>query len=120
MELFLLILKISFGVFFCSAGIMHLIKPSIFKNFIPDFLPKKRVSDSAGFIEFILVLGLIFTSTEKKAALGIFILMIFFLPIHLWDVTKIRPAIASKKVAIIRIPLQFILMSLFYLQKLIN
>jgi len=46
----------------------------------------------------------------KYAAVGIFILMIIFLPIHIWDATKIRPAIGSKKIAYIRIPLQFLLM----------
>ena len=115
MTIFILILKIIFGILFCYAGIMHVIKPTIFKHFIPDFLPKKAVNYIAGIIEFVLGLGLFFSSTVKNAALGIFILMILFLPIHIWDVTKERPAIGSKKIAIIRIPLQFLLMYLVYL-----
>ena len=115
MELFILILKIFFGVLFCFAGIMHVIKPNIFKHFIPDFLPKKTVNYIAGIIEFALGLGLFFLSTVKSAALGIFILMLLFLPIHIWDLTKERPAIGSKKIAIIRIPLKFLLMYLSYL-----
>ncbi|WP_341220936.1 DoxX family protein [Polaribacter atrinae] len=115
MDAFTLVLKIFFGVFFCFAGIMHVIKPNIFKHFIPDFLPKKLVNYLAGIIEFILGLGLFFPSTVKNAAIGIFILMILFLPIHIWDLTKERPAIGSKKIAIIRIPLQFLLMYLSYL-----
>ncbi|QTE22188.1 DoxX family protein [Polaribacter cellanae] len=115
METLLLILKIVFGAFFCFAGIMHIIKPRIFKNFIPDFFPKKLVNYSVGVIEFLLGFGLFFSETAKYTAYGVFILMILFLPIHIWDVTRISPAIGSKKIAIIRIPLQFLLMYCAYL-----
>ena len=50
-----------------------------------------------------------------NASLGIFILLILFLPIHIWDATTIKPAIGSKKLAYIRIPLQFLLMYGAYL-----
>jgi uncharacterized membrane protein len=59
--------------------------------------------------------GLFFTETVKNAAAGIFILMLLFLPIHIWDATKIKPAIGSKKIAFIRIPLQFLLMYCAYI-----
>lgn len=114
MENTTLILRILFGILFCFAGIMHIIKPKIFKNFIPDFLPKLTVNYIFGAIEFILGLGLFFTETIKNAAAGIFILMIIFLPIHIWDATRIKPAIGSKKIALIRIPLQFLLMYCAY------
>ncbi|MEE9408952.1 MAG: hypothetical protein V3V28_12855 [Polaribacter sp.] len=115
MEIFILILKIILGIFFCFAGIMHIVKPKFFKHFIPEFLPKLLVNYLAGIVEVGLGLGLFFSSTSKNAAGGIFILLILFLPIHIWDFTKIRPAIGSKKVAIVRIPLQFLLMYLVYL-----
>ncbi|QOD60463.1 DoxX family membrane protein [Polaribacter haliotis] len=115
METPILILKIVFGVFFCFAGIMHIVKPRIFKNFIPDFLPKRLVNYIVGIIEFLLGSGLFFSETAKYAAYGIFILLIIFLPIHIWDVTRIRPAIGSKKIAILRVPLQFLLMYCAYL-----
>ena len=115
MEVFVLILKIIFGAFFCFAGTMHIIKPKFFKYFIPDFLPKLLVNYVVGVIEFGLGIALFFTSITKSAAAGIFILLILFLPIHIWDATKIRPAIGSKKVAVFRILLQFLLMYLAYL-----
>ncbi len=89
---------------------MHLIKPKLFKHFIPDGLPKNTINYIVGVIEFTLGLGLLFPRSKAYAAMGIFILMILFLPIHIWDVTKERPAIGSKKLAMIRIPLQFLLM----------
>jgi uncharacterized membrane protein len=109
------ITTIVFGIFFMFAGIMHVIKPHVFKHFIPDFLPKKIINCIIGLIEFSFGLGLFFSQTIKNAAIGIFILMLVFLPIHIWDATKERPAIGSKKTAIIRIPLQFLLMYCAYL-----
>jgi len=110
MDTLSLFLKIILGILFCFAGIIHIIKPKIFKNFIPDFLPKLTVNYLFGVIEFLLGIGLFLSDYTKYAAVGIFILMIIFLPIHIWDATKIRPAIGSKKIAYIRIPLQFLLM----------
>lgn len=115
MEITLLILKLIYGGFFCFAGIMHIIKPDFFKHFIPDFLPKKLVNYVVGIIEFGLGFGLFFSETNKNASLGIFILLILLVPIHIWDVTKKKPAIGSKKIAIIRIPLQFLLIFGIYL-----
>ncbi len=80
-----------------------------FKHFIPDFLNKKLVNYVVGAIEFILGVGLFISNTSKQASTGIIIVLVLFLPIHIWDVTKEKPAIGSKKIAIIRIPFQFIL-----------
>lgn len=115
MATLVLILKIIFGVFFCYAGIMHFIKPKFFNGFIPNFLPKLTVNYIFGFIEVILGIGLFFYQFTKNAALGIFILLLLFLPIHIWDYTKTKPAIGSKKKAIIRFFLQFLLLYIAYL-----
>ncbi len=110
MEVFALILRIIFSLFFMYAGYMHFAKPRFFNHFIPNFLPKLTVNYVVGVIELLLGLGLVFSKTLSYAAIGIFILMLLFLPIHIWDATKIKPAIGSKKLAFVRIPLQFILM----------
>lgn len=115
MELFVLILKIFLGVLFCFAGIMHIIKPQFFKHFTPNFLPKLLVNYVFGTIEFFVGLGLFFTATAKIAAMGVFLLLVIFLPIHIWDFTKARPAIGSKRLAIVRIPFQFLLAYFAYL-----
>ena len=115
MDILVLILKIIYGAFFCFAGIMHFIRPNFFKHFIPDFFPKKLVNYVVGLVEFGLGFGLFFHQTTKEAATGVFILLIFLLPIHIWDLTKKRPAIGSKKLAFIRIPFQFVLMYGIYI-----
>lgn len=104
------LLKFSFALFFCFAGVMHFIKMEFFKDFIPNFLNKKLVNYIVGLIEFGLGLGLFFPQTIKEASIGIFILIILLTPIHIWDLTKKQPAIGSKQLAIVRIPFQFLLM----------
>ena len=111
----MIILKIIFAVFFIYAGIMHFIKPAFFKHFIPNGFPKLTVNYIVGVIEFGLGLGLFFPEAVSYSAYGIFILLILFLPIHVWDATKKRPAIGSKIFAYIRIPLQILLMYGAYL-----
>lgn len=115
MAILTLILKFVYGGIFCFAGSMHFIKPQFFKHFIPEIFPKKLVNYIVGFIEFGVGFGLFFNQTAKYASLGVFILLILLLPIHIWDVTKKRPAIGPKKIAIIRIPLQFLLMYGIYI-----
>ena len=111
----MIILKIIFAVFFIYAGIMHFLKPAFFKHFIPNGFPKLTINYIVGVIEFGLGLSLFFPKAATYAAYGIFILLIVFLPIHVWDATKKRPAIGSKIFAYIRIPFQFLLMYGAYL-----
>lgn len=115
MDILIIILRIIFGLFFAYAGFMHFKKPKFFNGFIPNFLPKLTINYVFGFIEIILGIGFFLNQITKSAALGVFVLLLLFLPIHIWDLTKKRPAIGSKKLAIIRIPLQFLLMYCTYL-----
>lgn len=104
------IIKVLYAILFMFAGIMHVVKPKLFNRFIPDFFPKKWVNYGVGIIEFVLGLGLLLSRFEKEAALGIYFLLILLLPIHIWDVFRKKPAIGSRFIAVIRIPLQFVLM----------
>jgi uncharacterized membrane protein len=115
LDTFIIIIRIIFGLFLVYAGVMHFKKPIFFNGFIPNFLPKLTINYIFGGIELFLGIGLFFTATVKNAAMGVFILMLLFLPIHLWDLSKEKPAIGSKKLALIRVPLQFLLMYLSYL-----
>jgi uncharacterized membrane protein len=115
MELFVTILTFVFAGFFAFAGIMHIIKPQFFKHFIPKPLPKNLVNYVVGILELAVGVGLLFSQFVKESAMGIMILLVLFLPIHIWDVVRERPAIGSKKLAIIRVPIQFVLFYFAYL-----
>ena len=57
---------------------------------------------------------LLITRYTHIAASGILILMLLFLPIHIWDVITDTPAIGSHQAALLRLPMQFVLIALAY------
>ena len=115
MDLFVTILRFVFAGFFVFAGIMHFVKPKFFKHFIPKPFPKLLINFIVGIVELGLGIGLLLVDYIQTSALGIMILLIAFFPIHIWDVFRERPAIGSKKLAYIRVPMQFLLFYFAYL-----
>ena len=97
-----------FGAFMIFGGVNHFLKPEMYYPFIPDFLPQSFITLASGVLEIILGIGAFIPATRPKATMGIFILMIIFLPLHIWDVFKEHPAIGSHLAAIIRVPVQFL------------
>lgn len=109
MDFLLITLQSIYGAFFVFAGVMHFLKPKFFYPFIPKFLPRELSNYAAGFLEIIVGIGVFISSFTSYAALGIMVLLTLFLPLHIWDMFRERPAIGSKKLANIRVPLQFLL-----------
>lgn len=109
MDILLITLKSIYGAFFVFAGVMHVVKPNFFQHFIPKGLPKLLVNYVVGALEALVGIGMFIPSLTTYASLGIIVLLLLFLPIHFWDLTRDRPAIGSKQRAIIRIPFQFVL-----------
>lgn len=104
------VLKIVIALFMIYAGAQHFIKPTFFMPFVPAFLPlKTTIIYVSGAIEILLGAMLFLKKYAKFGTLGIFILLILFLPIHIWDVFSETPAIGSKQAALIRLPIQFLL-----------
>lgn len=91
------------------AGINHFVKPYFYKAFIPGWLPLLPVNYITGAVEVALGASLLIPVFRHYGALGLLLLMIVFLPLHTLDVFKENPAIGSKLLAYIRLPLQFIL-----------
>ncbi|CAL2095687.1 hypothetical protein [Tenacibaculum sp. 190524A02b] len=114
MKYFTLSLKILLAILLIYGGFNHFYKPDFYNGFIPDFLPKLATNYISGAIELLLGIGLFIKGQSKNAAFGIFLLMIAFLPIHIWDAFKENPAIGSKTAAYIRIVMQFIFIGSTY------
>lgn len=115
MQTSILFLRIVFGAFFCFAGVMHFLKPKFFSNFIPDFFSEKFANWSVGSLELVLGISMFFDVWANTSAMGMMILLLLLTPIHIWDYLKENPAIGSKKVALIRIPFQLLLIYGAYL-----
>ena len=109
MRTFKLILTLVFAAILILAGFNHFINPKIYSPFIPDWMPLILTNILTGIVEIGLGIGLLSKKYRKQAAFGVFLLMIAFLPLHFIDVFKDHLAIGSKTVAMIRLPLQFVL-----------
>lgn len=98
-----------FGVFLIGMGVLHFINPTPFLAFIPEELPQELLNILAGIAEIGLGFSVFFEPIKKWATLGIVILMLMFLPIHFFDMFRDPPAIGSFTAAVIRFPMQFVL-----------
>ena len=92
------------------AGIQHFVKPDFFIPFVPEFLPLKlSIVYASGVAEILVGLLLLIRKYAKIGAIGILVLLFLFLPIHIWDVFAEAPIIGSRTAALIRLPIQFLL-----------
>jgi uncharacterized membrane protein len=96
------------AAFMIYSGINHFLKPAMYVPFIPDFMPTDLVNYGSGLIEIILGIGILIPKFKYQAAFGVFILMLLFLPLHVMDVFSDTPAIGNHKMALIRLPFQFL------------
>jgi len=80
-----LISKYSCFLFYSSAGISHIISPDFYVNLIPNYLPYPYgINILCGLIEIALSLFLLFPKYLKIGAWGIIVLLIFFIPSHVY------------------------------------
>jgi len=105
------ILRTILGALLILAGINHLVQPAMYAPMIPDIFPKDPTNFATGLLELVLGIGVFIPRVRANAALGILLLMIAFLPLHVWDVFRDDPAIGSKALAYTRLPLQFVLIA---------
>jgi uncharacterized membrane protein len=103
-----LILTFLFGVFMIFGGVNHFIKPEMYAPFIPEFLPNEVINYLTGILEIVVGVGVFIPKFRSMATLGILIMMLVFLPLHIFDVFKENPAIGSRQAALIRLPVQFL------------
>jgi len=97
-------------MFLILGGVQHFINPTNYIPFVPSFLPfTLAIIYISGLFEILFGLALFFKKHETIGAWGILILMLLFLPIHIWDVFSETPAIGSHNAALIRLPVQFLL-----------
>jgi uncharacterized membrane protein len=72
-------------VFYVVAGVNHFWHPESYIDLIPPYLPfRPAINLSSGIFEIVFGLSLIFPSTRKTGAFGIIILMILFIPAHIY------------------------------------
>jgi uncharacterized membrane protein len=108
MKILKLVLTFLFGAFMIFGGVNHFLKPAMYFPFFPDFLPKVALNYLTGIAEIAVGIGVFIPKYRISAALGILIMMLAFLPLHMWDVFRENPAIGSHQAALVRLPFQFV------------
>ena len=101
-----LIIQISFYLF---AGANHFIKPEFYYPLIPDYLSdlKLQINIVSGLAEITLAILLIPVKTRKVAGFGIILMLIAFIPSHVYfitaDIASVGPLQVSPTMAWIRL-----------------
>ncbi|SFG36953.1 Uncharacterized membrane protein [Algoriphagus hitonicola] len=71
--------------FYIAAGINHFVSPEFYLPLIPDYLPMPRTLNAwAGVFEILLGIGLLYPSYRERAIRGIVILLLIFIPSHIY------------------------------------
>ena len=108
MKIFQIIVIFILAFLMLAGAFTHLYAPETYNEFIPKFFPETIANILSAIAEAAIGIALLIPKYRKWGGLGFFLLMIAFLPIHIWDITKDVPAIGSKVAAIIRIAVQFL------------
>ena len=87
----------------------HVFSPEAYEAFLLEFIPEVVANILAAISEAAIGIALILPKYRKWGGLGFFLLMIAFLPLHVWDVFRESPAIGSQTAAYIRLLMQLVL-----------
>ena len=109
MKILVLILSLLLAAFMLFGGLQHFLKPAFYLPFVPAFLPwRAAFVPLSGAVEILLGATLLVSRRRALAGWGVLLLMLAFLPVHLWDAVRVDPAIGSHHAALIRLPFQFL------------
>lgn len=109
-----IILKIILALFITYAGVQHFLEPDFFVKVIPPFLMDfaMPIVYISGVVEIAIGILMFTKKYQKIGALAFMGLMLFFLPLHIWDVFAENPFTGSQQNALIRLVMQFVLIAL--------
>lgn len=109
------LLPIFFALVLLGSAVMHIVRPDAYLAMIPHFIPAGLANLLAAISEGIVGIALLVPQLRRWGGLGFALLMLAFLPIHIWDMLRENPAIGSTGVAIGRTLIQLVLIYLGWL-----
>jgi uncharacterized membrane protein len=104
-----LVLTFLFGAFMIYGGVNHFLKPAIYLPFIPEYLPQAAINYLSGGLEILAGIAVFIPQFRSYGTLAILVMMLVFLPLHIIDVFSATPAVGTHQIALIRLPIQFVL-----------
>ena len=98
------------SLLYTAAGIYHFIKPKFYLAIMPPYIPNHSLMILlSGIAEVVLGLALLFPATRSLAAWGIILMLIVFLPVHIYMISSGKFAKIPELILYVRILLQFVL-----------
>ena len=88
------------------AGILHFVRPRSYVSIMPSYIPYQKEMVYLSGIAEIVFGAMLFTTLKDYALWGIILMLIAFIPVHIYMFEKVAP----RWVLILRVPLQFALM----------
>lgn len=83
------ILRLLLVGFYLFAGCYHFINPDFYYGLIPDYLPyPKLINYGSGTLEILLAIGILIPKYRKIAVTGIILLLILFIPSHVYFIQQ--------------------------------
>ena len=110
------VVKIILALFLTYAGVQHFLNPDFFAKVVPPFLSDFTlpIVYISGVIEIAIGLLLLTNQYQYLGATAFMWLMLFFLPLHIWDVFAENPFTGSRNAALVRLAMQFVLIGLLW------
>ncbi len=87
----------------------HVASPEMYAPLIPSFIPEFMAHLFSTVAELGVGIALLVPKYRKYGGLGFMVLMVIFLPIHIWDLLKEEPFMGSKTAATGRLVAQFLM-----------
>jgi uncharacterized membrane protein len=104
------------GAVFIIVGIAHFTQTLEFQLFLPQWVPFKYAAViGSGVLEIILGILVMTKQFRTMAAMAIIVVLVLYLPLHIYDLTRFIPHIGSKAMAWGRLPLQVLMIWMAYL-----
>lgn len=92
------------------AGLFHFVNPKMYEAIIPPYLPNHRALVLiSGFFEVAFGAGLLLEETQQLSAWGIILMLLAFLPAHIYMLQSEKFKKIPRWALWLRIPLQFVL-----------
>ena len=98
-----------FGVLLIASAAGHIFNPDFYLPMIPDFIPAGLANVLTAIVEAVIGVMLFLPKYRHWGGLGFFLLMLAFLPIHIWDWTKENPMVGPSPAPEIRLAVQLVL-----------
>ncbi len=96
-------------VMMIGGAIAHVVNPEFYAPLVPSFIPLALANWASFVVELGIGMMLLVPRTRSWGGLAFAVLMVVFLPLHIWDLTKEVPAVGNHVAASVRLVVQFVL-----------